>query len=152
MYYKIIYNNKIIDANSVFFRWDDKYRIMMRSDYEQAQYVQASDGNTFYTVKYLNAIPDGAPQFPIVEIEIIDYKEFAELKQLLEAQEIFIETTDSNPEEEFVEQETPPPPTLVSIPDLVSYIQTFERKYANLVKQKNLLEECILELSQELYK
>lgn len=152
MFYKIIKNNKVIDVNYKLFAWDNKKKIMlMTNSLDNAQYIQSSNRSCFYLTRQLNGAPSEAPRLEVVDIEFIDAEEYSSLKEVLDSGEIIdIPTRDENIKQTTFEVQEER--KVVTIKDLVIYIQDFERKYQNLLQEKSLLEECILELSQELYK
>lgn len=82
MYYKVIKNNKVIDVldSLVYLKWQDKHKIMVLCDENEAQAILSSDKNTIWHEKTLYKIPvDG---FDTVEILPIDEFEYRQLRVL----------------------------------------------------------------------
>ena len=82
MYYKVIKNNKVIDVldNLIYLKWQDKHKIMVLSDENEAQAILSSDKNTIWHEETLYKIPvDG---YDTVSIEEIDEYEYKQLKML----------------------------------------------------------------------
>lgn len=82
MYYKVIKNNKVIDVldNLIYLKWQDKHKIMVLSDENEAQAILSSDQNTIWHEETLYKIPvDG---YDTVSIEEIDEYEYKQLKML----------------------------------------------------------------------
>ena len=92
MYYKVIKNNKVIDVleRLVYLRWQDKHKIMLLCDENEAQAILSSDGNTIWHEDTLYKIPvEGL--YDTVHLEEIDLYEYKQLKALngKTAEEIF---------------------------------------------------------------
>lgn len=82
MYYKVIKNNKVIDVldNLTYLKWQDKHKIMVLSDENEAQAILSSNKNTIWHEKTLYNIPvDG---YDTVEVLPIDEFEYKQLKVL----------------------------------------------------------------------
>ena len=82
MYWKVIKNNKVIDVldNLIYLKWQDKHKIMVLSDEDEAQAILSSDQNTIWHEETLYKIPvDG---YDTVSIEEIDEYEYKQLKML----------------------------------------------------------------------
>ena len=82
MYWKVIKNNKVIDVldNLIYLKWQDKHKIMVLSDENEAQAILSSDQNTIWHEETLYEIPvDG---YDTVSIEEIDEYEYKQLKML----------------------------------------------------------------------
>lgn len=82
MYYKVIKNNKVIDVldNLIYLKWQDKHKIMVLSDENEAQAILSSDKNTIWHEKTLYNIPVSG--FDTVEVFEIDEYEYKQLKIL----------------------------------------------------------------------
>lgn len=82
MYYKVLKNNKVIDVldNLVYLKWQDKHKIMILSDENEAQAILSSDKNTIWHEKTLYNIP--VPGYETVELIEIDEYEYKQLKVL----------------------------------------------------------------------
>ena len=82
MYWKVIKNNKVIDVldNLIYLKWQDKHKIMVLCDENEAQAILSSDQNTIWHEETLYKIPvDG---YDTVSIEEIDEYEYKQLKML----------------------------------------------------------------------
>ena len=82
MYYKVIKDNKVIDVldNLIYLKWQDKHKIMVLSDENEAQAILSSDKDTIWHEKTLYKIPvDGYDE---VEVSPIDQYEYRQLKVL----------------------------------------------------------------------
>lgn len=84
MYYKVIKDNKVIDVldNIIYLKWQDKHKIMILSDENEAQAILSSDKNTIWHEKNLYNIPEDAPKFETVELIEINKFEYNQLKML----------------------------------------------------------------------
>ena len=82
MYYKVIKDNKVIDVldNIIYLKWQDKHKIMILSDENEAQAILSSDKNTIWHEKTLYNIPVSG--YDIVELIEIDEYEYKQLKML----------------------------------------------------------------------
>ena len=81
MFYKVIYNNRIIDAldKLIFLKYQDKYNRMIFCEERDAQAIMSSDGKHIWHTKTLYNIPvDG---YDTVELIKIDKYEYEELKK-----------------------------------------------------------------------
>lgn len=80
MYYKVIYNNKVIDVldKIVYCRYQLKHRILLLSDEKNAQGILSSDGETAYHLSSNN--PFDVDIFKTVVLEEIDEQEYKRLK------------------------------------------------------------------------
>ena len=82
MYYKVIKDNKVIDVlnHLTYLKWQEKNKIMLLSDLNEAQAILSSDGNTVWHVEGLYDLPvDG---YETVQIKEIDQFEYRQLKAL----------------------------------------------------------------------
>lgn len=82
MFYKVIKNGRVIDVldKLIYLKWQEKHRIMVLCDENEAQAILSSDGDTIWHEKALYKIPvDG---FDTVEIFEIDQFEYKQLKAL----------------------------------------------------------------------
>ena len=82
MYWKVIKNNKVIDVldNLIYLKWQDKHKIMVLCDENEAQAILSSDNNTIWHEETLYNVPvDG---YDTVKVEEIDEHEYKQLKML----------------------------------------------------------------------
>ena len=84
MYYKVIKDNKVIDVldHLVYLKWQDKHKIMVLTDENDAQAILSSDKNTIWHEKTLYKVPVDEPKFDTVELIEIDKYEYEQLKML----------------------------------------------------------------------
>lgn len=78
MYYKVLKNNKVIDVldHLTYLKWQEKNKIMLLSDINEAQAILSSDGNTVWHVNGLYDLPvDGFETVELVEINEYEYKQ-----------------------------------------------------------------------------
>ena len=82
MYYKVIKDNKVIDVldNLIYLKWQEKHRIMVLSNENEAQAILSSDCNTILHEESLNNVP--VEGYDCVRIESIDEYEYKQLKAL----------------------------------------------------------------------
>lgn len=82
MYYKVLKDNKVIDVLDclIYLKWQDKHKIMVLCDENNAQAILSSDKNTIWHERTLYNIPvDG---YDTVEIQEINEYEYKKLKML----------------------------------------------------------------------
>ena len=72
MYYKVIKNNKVIDVldNLIYLKWQDKHKIMVLCDENEAQAILSSDSNTIWHEETLYKVPVSG--YDTVRLEEID--------------------------------------------------------------------------------
>ena len=82
MYYKVLKNNRVIDAldQLVFLKYQPKHEIMVLSDENEAQAILSSDKNTIWHEETLYKIP--VVGYDTVQLEEIDKYEYNQLKAL----------------------------------------------------------------------
>ena len=82
MYYKVLKNNKVIDVldNLIYLKWQDKHKIMVLCDENEAQAILSSDSNTIWHEETLYKIPVGG--YETVMVSPIDEFEYKQLKML----------------------------------------------------------------------
>ena len=82
MFYKVLKNNKVIDVldHLTYLKWQEKNKIMLLSDLNEAQAILSSDGNTVWHVEGFYDLPvDGYDTVNLVEIDIYEYKQLKAL-------------------------------------------------------------------------
>lgn len=82
MFYKVIYNGKIIDVldHLVYLRYQERYNRMILCDEREAQAILSSDEKYIWHVNEWDCIP--VPGYDTVRIENIDAYEYNQLKIL----------------------------------------------------------------------
>ena len=151
-YYKVISNDTVIDANFVWLRWQEKNRIIIGCEAEDAQFIQSSDQKHIWHVVWLNPVPVGAGQYETVEAVEITEEEYIDIRKQLDAGFEVIEpeipenlaTPDNYCNMVFVEPVMTPEEMRFKITILESALE--EQKKTN-----NLLMECLLEISEIVY-
>lgn len=82
MFYKVIKDNKVIDVldHLTYLKWQERNKIMLLSDLNEAQAILGSDGNTIWHVEGFYDLPvDG---YETVTLKPIDEYEYKQLKML----------------------------------------------------------------------
>lgn len=75
-YYKIVKNNKVIDVldRLIYLKYQEKHKIMIRCDINEAQAILSSDAKYVWHVDTLYRIPvDGYDTVELVEIDKYEY-------------------------------------------------------------------------------
>lgn len=82
MFYKVLKNNKVIDVldHLTYLKWQEKNKIMLLSDLNEAQAILSSDGNTIWHVDGLYDLPVSG--YETVKLMKIDEREYRQLKML----------------------------------------------------------------------
>lgn len=82
MYYKVLKDNRVIDVldRLIFLKWQDKNKIMVLCNEDDAQAILSSDKNTIWHESTLYNIP--VPGYDTVVLEEIDIYEYKQLKAL----------------------------------------------------------------------
>lgn len=158
-YYKIIKDGMVVDANFVFLKWTQNgagMRFLETCDIEEAQYIQSYDQKEIYRVRWLNPVEDGG-EFPTVEATLIDEAEYNEIREQLDGGEPI---PDPDPEPDPEPSPDPDPePDPEPDPAEVMTVEVMRRKIIEL-EEKNLkkdehiefLEDCLMEMANEVYK
>lgn len=78
MFYKVMKNNKVIDVldKLVYLKWQDKHKIMILCDENEAQAILSSDKNSIWHEVTLYNIPvDGYDTVELIEIDEYEYRQ-----------------------------------------------------------------------------
>ena len=78
MYYKVMKNHKVVDVldDVIYLKWQDKHKMMVLCDEDEAQAILSSDKYTVWHEVNLNALPvDGYDEVEVVEIDEHEYKQ-----------------------------------------------------------------------------
>ena len=152
MYYKIIKNGYIIDVNDVFLAWQPRNRSFYHIEPEHAEYIQTSDLQNIYVTDWTLPTKKGSPIIDSIEAIIIEKEEYLDLLQKLQNATPLEHITN----EEVITEEPQQQEETAFIPigqiELLQKLIALEEQNAKLLEQNIFLEDCILELSQELYK
>lgn len=145
-YYKIILNNIIIAVGTSFNlrRVQDKHQILVISDENHAQYIQNNE--ILYRDNWFAAETSTKYKSILANISIISYEEYLTLKQQIdEGNQLYI------PDEPIPE----PVPEQIIIEDnqetSKTRLQILEEQIKNLTATNEMLEECLLEISEIIY-
>lgn len=105
-YYKIIVDDKIVDVNFVFLKWQPKHKIMLSCDASEGQFIQSSDCTKIWRAEWLCKIPkelegmyDSVTAEEIDEDEYTILREALDLDQEIEVQDTEDETKETEPDE-----------------------------------------------------
>lgn len=77
MYYKVIKDNKVIDVldHLIYLKWQQKNKIMLLTDENDAQAILASNGNTIWHVEgFYDLLVEGYDTVKLVEISQFEYE------------------------------------------------------------------------------
>lgn len=152
MYYKIIKNGYIIDVNDVFLAWQPKNRSFYHIEPEYAEYIQTSDLQNIYITDWTLPTKKGSPIIDSIEAIIIEKEEYLDLLQKLQDAAPLEHTTNEEAVIEEPQQQEELAPIPIGQIELLQKLIALEEQNAKLLEQNIFLEDCILELSQELYK
>lgn len=77
MYYKILKNNKAIDVldSLIYLKWQDKHKIWILCDENEAQAILLSDKNTIVHERTFYNAPVSVDTVDLVEIDEYEYKQ-----------------------------------------------------------------------------
>ena len=116
-YYKVSIGNAIIDANTVFLKWQERNKILLVCDSTEAQYAQSSDGSKLWTDTWMIKKPTSAPVAESVSIELIDEEEYNSiLSKLNDGETITVpedtpSSSESDSENDSISEENTEPET-----------------------------------------
>ena len=151
MYYKVIKNNTIVEVGQKFAHWQEKNKIILCCEPGVAQYL-LTDANQLYRVEWLTYETQKAPEYPFVEAKEINEEEYLYLSEILRTEESIPVPITSQPEEPQEESEELASPQVLDTSTASTLLIDLIKQYELLLKRNALLEECILEMSQEIYK
>ena len=147
IFYKILADGKVLDVNDVFLRWQSKHGVMLVCDPAKAEFICPRDCSGYYHPSWLNTPPEAAVYDGEVDAEEITEAEYRALLEQLEAGGTVVkpepdpggtggnETSDSGGQQK---------PTVADMKQLVDTC-------ADLRKQVQMLTDCVLEMSEEVY-
>ena len=78
MYYKVIKDNKVIDVldHLIYLKWQQKNKIMLLADENDAQAILSSDGNTVWHVEGFYDLPvNGYETVKLIQIDKFEYNQ-----------------------------------------------------------------------------
>ena len=154
IFYKILADGKVLDVNDVFLRWQSKHGVMLVCDPAKAEFICPRDCSGYYHPSWLNKPPEGAVYDGEIEAEEITEAEYRALLKQLEAG-----GTVNNPEpdpgdtggedtgtggDNTGDSGGQQKPTVADMKQLVDTC-------AGLQKPVQMLTDCVLEMSEEVY-
>lgn len=150
IFYAIFADGKVIDVNTVFLRWLASRGVMMISTPEQAEFICPRDGSAIYHPSWLNEPPEGAVYDGDVDAEEITEAEYKELLVKLEAGEA-VDKPEPDPGNTGGEDPGSGDDTGDSGGNTVADMKQLVETCAGLQKQVQMLTDCLLEMSEEVY-
>ena len=154
IFYKILADGKVLDVNDVFLRWQPRHGIMIVCDPAKAEFICPRHCSGYYHPSWLNKPPEAAVYDGEIDAEEITEAEYRALLKQLEAGE-----TVNNPEpdpggtggedtgtggDNTGDSGGQQKPTVADMKQLVDTC-------AGLQKQVQMLTDCVLEMSEEVY-
>ena len=154
IFYKILADGKVLDVNDVFLRWQSKHGVMLVCDPAKAEFICPQDCSGYYHPSWLNKPPEGAVYDGEIAAEEITEAEYRALLEQLEAGET-VDNPEPDPGDTGGEdtgtggdntsdnggQQKP------AVADIKQLVDTC----AGLQKQVQMLTDCVLEMSEEVY-
>ena len=154
IYYKVIKNGAVIDANFVFLKWQEKHGVLLCCPAEEASFIQSSDQTVVWHTNWLNPVPTGAGVFETVEAVEITEEEYTAIRQQLDDGEEIPDdpepVPDEPPEEEDDTDEEPQEPVM-SVAEMRRRIASLEEQLQEQAERNDFLEGCLLEMSEIVY-
>jgi hypothetical protein len=144
-YYKVIANGTVIDANYIWLRWQRKHNILIGCEPHEANYIQSYDQAQVWRVQWLNPVPADAPIFETIDAVEISEEEYLDLRSQLDSGLTPVEP-EPEPEPEYPDPVEPEPE-----PEVVMTPEEMRRRIVELTEHNQMLEECLLEMSEVVY-
>lgn len=151
-YYKIVAAGQVIDVNCVFLRWQANHGMMLVCEEEDAQFITPRDGSAVWHPAWLHPAPAGAVYDGDIDAEEIDAEEYAALLLQLDSGGV-VENPDKNVDNPSDEENAPTAENgeNVQMTPTVADVKTILEEQAALKEQVQMLTECVLEMSEEVY-
>ena len=153
-YYKVIANGTVIDANFVWLKWQEKNRILIGCDAEDAQFIQSTVQAHVWRVPWLNPVPAGAGEYETVEAVEITEEEYITIRQQLDDGFEVVEPeepeTPVEPDPEEGTEETPTEPVMTP-EEMRRKITQLEAALEEQTMTNEFLMGCLLEMSEVVY-
>lgn len=140
-YFKVVQDNQITDAGSVFLRWSTKWQQLFACDVEDAQFVQ-SNKEILYRDEWMRPCSEGVDEIIDARVVAIEADEYDEIRALLDDDQIIEIPVEEYPVE--VEPEPIEPEKQKTITEMRELIKTQQ-------EQIEMLTGCILEISEMVY-
>ena len=146
-FYKIKQDNTIIDAlaDPVFVVYQAGNRTVIIGDECDAFGVLSYDSSVIYAVQGMKPAPTGEEfNYATVQMEPIGADEYEQLREELDAGTEPVEPDDEPPEEQGEETMT--------LPEMRIAITALQEENARLAEQNLFLQDCLMEMANEVYK
>ena len=146
-FYKIKQDNIIIDAlaDPVFVVYQAGNRTVIIGDECDAFGVLSYDSSVIYAVQGMKPAPTGAEfNYATVQMEPIGADEYEQLREELDAGTEPVDPDDEPPEEQGEET--------VTLPEMRIAITALQEENARLAEQNLFLQDCLMEMANEVYK
>ena len=154
IFYKILADGKVLDVNDIFLRWQAKHGVMMVCDPAKAEFICPRDCSAYYHPSWLNKPPEGAVYDGEIDAEEITEAEYRTLLEQLEAGET-VDNPEPDPggtggedtgssDDDTGDSGGQQKPTVADVKQLVDTCATLQ-------KQVQMLTDCVLEMSEEVY-
>lgn len=155
MYYKIIKDGYVIDVCNSYGKISRR-GLIIECKYEEAQYMLGRLPNKeVYRVDWLMPLPTEVQDVENFECVQITQEEYLELLEAFSAEEEIIykeeNVFEAEPEEEVIVN-SENPTELLTYSELATTVKDLTKTCQWLIEQNRLLEDCVLEMSQILYK
>ena len=146
-FYKIKQDNIIIDAlaDPVFVVYQAGNRTVIIGDECDAFGVLSYDSSVIYAVQGMKPAPTGAEfNYATVQMEPIGADEYEQLREELDAGTEPVDPDDEPPEEQGEET--------MALPEMRIAITALQEENARLAEQNLFLQDCLMEMANEVYK
>lgn len=149
MFYKIMQGNTVIDAIAgvQYVVFQERNRLNIIGKKAEAFGIMSSDMSTIWHVEGLAEIPAGAEYQTVIMVEI-DEEEYDALRKQLEAGDVVEDPEEEQPPEEG---ETEEPEVVMSPTEMRIRINELTATVEALTAEKDMLMECVLEMSAVVY-
>ena len=148
MFYKIMQGNTVIDAIAgvQYVVFQERNRLNIIGKKAEAFGIMSSDMSTIWHVEGLAEIPAGSDYQTVTMVEITE-EEYDALRKQLEAGDVV-----EDPEEEQPDEGTTEEPEVVMTPtEMRLRINELTATVEALTTEKDMLMECVLEMSAVVY-
>ena len=149
MFYKIMQGNTVIDAIAgvQYVVFQERNRLNIIGKKAEAFGIMSSDMSTIWHVEGLAEIPAGTEYQTVVMVEITE-EEYDALRKPLEAGDVVADPEDEQPPEEG---DTEEPEVVMSPTEMRLRINELTATVEALTAEKDMLMECVLEMSAVVY-
>lgn len=133
-YFKIIQNSHVVEASTSLVKIDEKYHMLLYSDIDHAQFVQARNGGKLYHDSWLRPVRDSGMAYETAEIIMIEEAEYEEIVAMLDDDETIpvIGEAVEQPEEPAETEEITVDEKPMSISEMRGKIKELEELVAKL--------------------